>query len=232
MWQGVIFDKDGTLFDFQATWGVWAAGVLDRLAEGDADLLTQLAARLDYDLLTGKFRPGSFVIAGTPEDIVDEIAPLLPDWSADEVLQELNATAAEAQVQPATDLVGLLTDLRGIGLRLAVATNDAEIPARRHLDSANILAAFDFVAGFDSGFGAKPAPGMLNAFVERWDLDPARVVMVGDSSHDLNAGRSAGMATVGVLTGVARAEELAPLADAVLPDIGHLPRWLAQTTPG
>jgi phosphoglycolate phosphatase len=50
--------------------------------------------------------------------------------------------------------------------------------------------------------------------------------MVGDSRHDLMAGRAAGMRTVAVLTGIAEAPELAPLADAVLPDIGHLADWL------
>ena len=57
-------------------------------------------------------------------------------------------------------------------------------------------------------------------------LAPARIVMVGDSPHDLSAGRAAGMQTVGVTTGPIPAEALAPLADAVLPDIGHLPGWL------
>jgi phosphoglycolate phosphatase len=50
--------------------------------------------------------------------------------------------------------------------------------------------------------------------------------MVGDSTHDLRAGRAAGMRTIGVLTGLATAQELSPLATAVLPDIGHLPNWL------
>jgi phosphoglycolate phosphatase len=50
--------------------------------------------------------------------------------------------------------------------------------------------------------------------------------MVGDSRHDLEAGRSAGMRTVAVLTGIAGAAELAPLADVVLTDIGALPDWL------
>jgi phosphoglycolate phosphatase len=50
--------------------------------------------------------------------------------------------------------------------------------------------------------------------------------MVGDSLHDLRAGRAAGMTTIGVLTGVAGAEELSPSADLILPDIGHLPAWL------
>ena len=85
----------------------------------------------------------------------------------------------------------------------------------------------DFIAGCDSGHGAKPQPGQLLAFAERIGLSPDRIVMVGDSTHDLIAGRSAGMQTVAVLTGLAEAAVLAPYADAVLPDIGHLPAWLA-----
>jgi phosphoglycolate phosphatase len=50
--------------------------------------------------------------------------------------------------------------------------------------------------------------------------------MVGDSTHDLIAGRAAGMGTVAVLTGMASTSDLAPFADLVLPDIGHLPAWL------
>jgi phosphoglycolate phosphatase len=55
--------------------------------------------------------------------------------------------------------------------------------------------------------------------------------MVGDSRHDLIAGRAAGMPTLAVLTGVADEAELAPFADVVCPDIGHLPR-LAGHRPG
>jgi phosphoglycolate phosphatase len=50
--------------------------------------------------------------------------------------------------------------------------------------------------------------------------------MVGDSLHDLVAGAAAGMQRIGVLTGMARYEDLAPHADVVLPDIGHIPAWL------
>ena len=41
--RGVIFDKDGTLFDFQRTWGIWTAQVLARIAGSDEELLEQLA---------------------------------------------------------------------------------------------------------------------------------------------------------------------------------------------
>ena len=54
--------------------------------------------------------------------------------------------------------------------------------------------------------------------------------MVGDSRHDLEAGRAAGMRTIAVLTGVAKRGDLAGHADVVLDDIGAIPAWLdAQT---
>ena len=87
---------------------------------------------------------------------------------------------------------------------------------------------FAFVAGYDSGHGAKPAPGQCLAFARATGLAPAQVAMVGDSRHDLAAGRAAGMRTVAVLTGPARDDDLRPFADVVLPDIGHLPDWLAS----
>jgi phosphoglycolate phosphatase len=67
---------------------------------------------------------------------------------------------------------------------------------------------------------------MCLAFANALGLSPAEVLMVGDSLHDLHAGRAAGMRTLGVLTGVAGAEVLAPHADYVLPDIGGLERLL------
>jgi len=97
----------------------------------------------------------------------------------------------------------------------------------RHVDE--VREHFDFIAGFDSGHGAKPGPGMLLAFARACGLAPHQVLMVGDSRHDLAAGRAAGMPTLAVLTGVAEAGDLADLADAVRPDIGHLPDLLGLT---
>jgi phosphoglycolate phosphatase len=56
--------------------------------------------------------------------------------------------------------------------------------------------------------------------------------MVGDSLHDLHAARAAGMVGVGVLSGPARAEVLAPVADVVLDDIAAIAGWLEQGAPG
>ena len=45
------------------------------------------------------------------------------------------------------------------------------------------------------------------------------------------AAKAAGFRAVGVLTGPARAAELAPFAEVVFPDIGHLEDWLARQRP-
>ncbi|MGB3148663.1 MAG: HAD hydrolase-like protein, partial [Paracoccaceae bacterium] len=58
-------------------------------------------------------------------------------------------------------------------------------------------------------------------------LAAGEVAMVGDSLHDLQSGRAAGMRTVAVLTGIAKRAELEPFADVVLADIGQLPEWIA-----
>ena len=118
--------------------------------------------------------------------------------------------------------------LKARGLRLGLATNDAEAAGRAHLAAHGVGQLFDMVAGFDSGHGAKPGPGMLLAFAGQCGLAPSRVVMVGDSRHDMQAGRAAGMRTVAVLTGIAGRDELAPLADAVLPDIAALDAWIGS----
>lgn len=225
--QGVIFDKDGTLFDFAATWEAWARRFLDRLCEGDEAAAAALGSSIGFDYVTSRFAPDSVVIAATPGDIVAAMMPRLPGYTAQALLDVINQEAAEATQEPAVPLAPLLTGLGHAGYRLGVATNDAEMPARAHLDQAGITPFFDFIAGFDSGHGGKPAPGQLLAFAAQTGLAPHQCVMVGDSQHDLHAGRAAGMACVGVLTGLAEAAELIPHADVVLPDIGGLPDWLA-----
>ncbi len=224
--RGVLFDKDGTLFDFSESWSGWAAGLLEDLSAGDEGRASAMAAAIGFDRAAGRFEPTSPVIAGTLDEAAMCLGGHLPELSHAELTRYLLESAVRAEMVAPVQLGPFLRELRLRQFALGVATNDAEAAARAHLTRAGVLAEFTAVLGYDSGFTPKPAPDMLLEFAARAGLAPAQVVMVGDSTHDLIAGRAAGMVTVGVLTGMAPAEVLSPHADLVLPHIGHLTEHL------
>ena len=223
---GVLFDKDGTLIDFQRTWGPAIHAVIHALARGDADKLRAQAECLHFEIETRRFRSTSPIIGGAT-------AQYGPAWAAalgrDDLLalrteiDELAAVECLTSLTPVGDPVAILRDLRGRGLKLGLATNDAEASARRHLAQLQLTSFMDFVAGYDSGHGAKPEPGMIRAFAREIGVATARVALVGDTLHDLDSARAAGAISIAVLSGVAMREELAPHADFVIADIGELP---------
>ncbi len=224
----LVFDKDGTLFDFASTWGAFGRIALERLSDGDTQRAAELGQVIGFDYAEERYSPDSIVIAGTVDEIARALTPHLAGIAQHQIVETLNDASAASEQMPAVPLAPFLENMRKAGLKLGVATNDAEIPALRHLESVGVRGHFDFVAGYDSGHGFKPGPGQLLAFAKHVDVDPSRVAMVGDSLHDLEAGRAAGMVTIGVLTGLATTETLEPLADVVLPDIGHIPGWLSE----
>jgi len=226
--QGLLFDKDGCLFDFHATWSVWTRKFLQGEAAGDAGLLARLAAGFGFDLGADRFFPDSPVIAGTPDDLADVLMQVTGADNRAAMIARMNRITADVPQKPVVPLQPLFAGLRARGLVLGLATNDAVAPAIAHLKAANVLEQFDFIAGYDSGFGGKPAPGQMHGFCAATGLAPENCLMIGDSLHDLHAGRAAGMGCIGVLTGLASTAELAPHADVVLADIGEIPAWLDQ----
>lgn len=224
--KALLFDKDGTLFDFQATWSGWTADLITHLARGDDALIATLSTRLLFDHANKLFLPGSPVIASTSKELAQIIHPLLVGWALPDLTAHLVKTAATAHLVEVLPLQPFFMALAETGVKIGLATNDGEAAARAHLQRAGITRFFDMIIGFDTGFGGKPAPGMCLAFADAMDLPTAEIAMIGDSLHDLDAGRAAGMMTIGVLTGPATQSDLAPHADLILPDIGHLPEWL------
>ena len=223
--KGLLFDKDGTLFDFHRSWGPWLDGFLGDVAQ-DSPHRARLADALGFDLGDQRFLPGSVFVHDTLEEILDAVVPHLPQWERGELeAYAIRETAKVPQV-PTVPLAPVLGAFRARGLVLGIATNDNESPAKAQLQTAGIIGLFDFIAGYDSGHGGKPATGMQRAFCAASGLAPASVAMVGDSLHDMTSGRNAGMATIGVLTGTTSREALATVADVVLADIGEIEGWL------
>jgi phosphoglycolate phosphatase len=222
MIRGLVFDKDGTLFDFKTTWNAWSAGLIRRFANGDPEREAALADATHFDMARQSFLPSSPIIAGTNREAAEIFASVVSEHSVEELEHILmNATfdAPQAEVVPLSEY---FSDLRARGFKAGVVTNDTEAGAMAHLQRAHATKHLDFIAGFDSGYGAKPDPDPLLAFATHVGLSPSQVAMVGDSTHDLVSAKRAGMYRIGVLTGMADYDDLAPYADVVLPHIGHI----------
>ena len=233
--RGLLFDKDGTLIDFFATWGAAFRAVADELARlaGAPELADRLLLAGGYDPTSGTLDPDSLLACGTNDEIAalwarEPLLARIPD------LRKLVGDGFErfsSRPVPVTDLPALFTRLRGRGLSLGLATNDYTAFAHTTMAMLGIDHLVDFVAGADAGFGGKPGPGMLNGFCAATGLAPAQVAMVGDSIADLGMARtgSAGLA-IAVLTGVAPRASLAPHADHVLDSIAELEALLDRVS--
>ncbi len=227
--RGILFDKDGTLFDFYRTWGPATEAAALLAAGGDAERANFVMERSGRDPATGRYAPGSLIAAGSNRQIVECWAALLGRADVEDLYRRISAFFLDHQDQggvPVLDLGAFFLRLRIRGLRLGVATMDSEEGARRAMARHGGVEHLDFICGYDTGHGVKPGPGMVEAFAGLIGATEGAkaVAVVGDSPHDIHMARAAGAGSaIGVLTGVSPREALIEAgADHVIASIAEL----------
>ncbi|MCT4657353.1 MAG: HAD family hydrolase [Cohaesibacter sp.] len=232
--KGVLFDRDGTLLDLQKTWAGAFYYMIREMAREDEDKIRQIADYSGYLLESRSFDMTSRLLTGAPSDYCPRWAEICERPYGDEFIGYFTDLSLKyCDVSP-TFLPGAQEALRALkdaGIPLGIATNGTESSARRQMASLTIEEDFCFVAGYDSGYGAKPEPGQILAFAEHLGCEASDILMVGDSLHDIHAGKAAGCLTMGVPTGACTQDELAADADQVLPSLADLPLALGLSLP-
>jgi phosphoglycolate phosphatase len=208
----LVFDWDGTLADSTAL----IAGAIQRTC-------TDLGIPAPDD------RSARHVIGLGHRDAINFVAPTLPasDIARFSERYRLHYLAGDADIPLFTGVLDMLDELDLRGFLLAVATGKTRIGLARALAQHGI--AHHFVASrcADESF-PKPHPAMLWSLMELAGVSPGETLMIGDTTHDLDLARNAGVDAVAVAYGAhpaAGLESLKPLA--TVHSVGELRAWLA-----
>lgn len=224
--RAILFDKDGTLIDYWKTWLPINREVALRVAGGDAALAGALLRAGGQDPDTGRLTPGSALAAGGITDIAAAFAthPAIAHTAElERIIDEVFARGGAAHSALIDGARETLLALQARGLVLGLATNDSKAGLEASLAAHDVLPLFSFTAGCDSGWGAKPGPGMVRAFAAETGVSLSEIAVVGDAVHDIAMGRAAGAGlTIGVLSGTSSFEDFEGLADLVLGSVTDL----------
>jgi pyrophosphatase PpaX len=143
----------------------------------------------------------------------------LRQWSEDAAeIEEMAATYSvynlehhDALVRPYDGIVSAVRDLKQEGKRLGLVTSKVRSGAVRGLRAAGLEPAFDVIVGADDVRHPKPHPEPVLAALDRLGAQPGDAVFIGDSRHDLESGRAAGVRTAAALWGPFDRSHLADL---------------------
>jgi phosphoglycolate phosphatase len=233
----IIFDKDGTLIDFTATWVPLirkrVSFLLKKLGR-DGEMETLLLRSWGIDPVSGKVDPrGPCPVSPRSDEIViGTMALYQHGYPWDESKQWVTEAFDEAdadgnwreKVVPIKGIQTFLSGLKRDGFHTALATNDERKDTEAILNHLSMDGLFDVVLCSGEVNPAKPYPETIFTICRKLSVHPHETVMVGDSVTDMMMGKRAGVAlTIGILEGgVTPKEELEKVADFVVDSIQDL----------
>lgn len=227
--QGILFDKDGTLLEFDRTW----RPVVNRII-GEILLEYQLPETIRntlgeaIGLYPDRIDPQGSLSCGTNRDVAEDLLKILGNqvskedfvtWST----KAFDRMAAELPVYPVAGALELMENLRKEGIRIGLSTADSVENATFFLQKTGLYPYFDFIGADDGVVNPKPAVDYMLNFCSRYGFSPKNVAVVGDTLTDMTLGKNSGTGLrIGVLSGTGTRELLAPHADLVTDGIGNL----------
>lgn len=207
----VVFDWDGTLSDSTAA---IARAIQD--AAADLGLPVPDDATASHVIGLGLHEALARAVPTLP-------AERIPEYSA---RYRVHYFAREAELVLFPGALELIAELRAAGVRLGIATGKSQRGLQRALASAGLEAQFAATRCADQTH-PKPHPAMLLELADELMVTPQRMLMVGDTTHDLQMAEAASAAAVGLTQGAHPEEQLAACRPLALFDsLGQLHQWL------
>ncbi|MGN0918176.1 MAG: HAD family hydrolase [Oxalobacter sp.] len=209
----IVFDWDGTLMDS-------TAAIVDSLQDAAAGLRLPVPDRKKaaHVIGLGLREAWETVCPGLEDNVYSKLVALYRKYY---LVNSLKITLFDG-------VETMLKELAKNGYQLAVATGKSRAGLNRVLKETGLTACFDGTRTVDESF-SKPHPSMLFELSEELQVPVARILMIGDTSHDLMMAKNAGAASVGVNYGAHSAEELEALHPLYIADsVPALHDWLLK----
>lgn len=192
----VVFDLDGTLVDSLP------------------DIVTSFLAGFAARRLEAPSRQAVLDAIGRPlEAMYAQFAPAAEVESLSAFYRGHYRRTFKTTSRPFPGVVGVLEALGEAGVLRVVATTKKTPLAREFVDAMGLAGLLDHVQGTE-GIPAKPAPDVVHRAVDA--VGGRGTWMVGDTVHDIEAGRAAGLCTYAVTWGTHDAQRLAAASPDVL----------------
>ncbi len=237
--EGILFDKDGTLIDFDKVWGSAAVPVVKRLLAvyGIADSEEHRNVVLDsLGVNCGKIDPNGSLAWKTYPMIAEELLPVLrqmtdsPQLCKEKLAAELGMLFEEELFESGREIVGiadlprLMEFLKQRGIKLGIVTTDTYNATMRCLRKLGIASYFSFFSmdQMPVPMPVKPDGGIIKRAAEYWEVNPDQILVVGDTPNDMRFARNGGARAVGVLSGTGKLQDLESIADYVVESVADL----------
>lgn len=234
--RAVLFDKDGTLIDFNNMWLTWLEYLLTTLVKKHQlteKVISEFEVAIGVDLTRRCIDPKGLMVTGKFDELRNSIALCMSRYGIEQekaresfnsvVIAGEDALDWQGLTKPVPGLEGVLKKLKAETIKMAVVTADTTLRAQKSLSYLGITSYFETIIGADMVKETKPAPDMAFLACELLEVDPNEAVVIGDNILDMYMGKDAGLAgSIGVLTGVCQKEQLEKVADAVVNSVADI----------
>ena len=206
----ILFDKDGTLIEFDKSWEKIGIRLVDKLLDTFPVHDKEVAHR-QLGILDDKIVPDSVMGSGSLGEMIksfdDVTGQDTSEWTRN-TSQEL-VDSREPENHWTDGVYDTIVALRQDGYKIGIVTSDTNKGVTQFLEATQSKDLFDLVISTETHAEEKPSPKVLDPLFEAYDVKPEQVVIVGDTANDMKTAINAHLGlSIGVLTGIAKREEL------------------------
>ena len=228
----IIFDKDGTLIDFDAFWVSVSEKaieyVLREVGREDipvTEVLSAIGVENGVTDIDGKLCCGTYMEIA--ELIYGAIAAHGCDAPRDKVIglaiDGYNICVDAGKVIPTSDdMADYLKELKNSGIKLALVTTDNSYITEICLKTLGVYELFDRICADDGKHPTKPDPYYAEKLILEFGVKKENMIMVGDTMTDVRFAKNAGIMAVCIARNDKLTSRLAPYADKVIAKIPDL----------